>query len=84
MKYVLINCNLFDGKKESELVKCNVYVDEGIIVGVDNGRVKEGYKVIDLNGKYVMPGLVNLHAHLFGSGKPSKVLGGGSAQQKIV
>lgn len=84
MKYVLSNCNLFDGNKNSEIVRTNIYVEDGVIVSVDSDSIKEGYEVIDLKDKYVMPGLVNLHAHLFGSGKPSKVLGGGSSQQKLV
>ena len=29
-------------------------------------------KIIDLQGKYLMPGLINLHVHLAGSGKPKK------------
>ena len=84
MKYVLYNCNLFDGKKDSGLVNVNIYIDNGIIVDINNGELKEGYKIINLSNKYVMPGLVNLPAHLFGSGKPSKVLGGGSSQQKLI
>ncbi len=31
--------------------------------------VPAGYKKIDLEGKYVLPGLINGHAHLTGSGK---------------
>ena len=32
----------------------------------------EGYEIIDLNGAYIMPGLINLHVHIPGSGKPKK------------
>ena len=31
-----------------------------------------GYQVIDLQGKYIMPGLINMHVHLAGNGKPQK------------
>ena len=29
-------------------------------------------KVIDLGGRYIMPGLINMHVHLAGNGKPRK------------
>ncbi|MEY8000421.1 amidohydrolase family protein [Clostridium sp. Mt-5] len=73
-----INCNIIDGKFENELIK------EGIIV-VENsngiGKIKclgnkdevsipENCKIVDLKGKYVLPGLINAHAHLFGNGNP--------------
>ena len=31
-----------------------------------------GYKTIDLQGRYIMPGLINMHVHLAGNGKPQK------------
>lgn len=36
-----------------------------------NADIKD-CEVIDLNGKYIMPGLINLHVHLPASGKPKK------------
>lgn len=32
----------------------------------------QGYEKIDLNGEYLMPGLINLHVHIPASGKPRK------------
>lgn len=29
-------------------------------------------KVVDLEGRYIMPGLINMHVHLAGNGKPQK------------
>ena len=29
-----------------------------------------GMKIVDLKGKYVLPGLINMHVHLPGSGMP--------------
>lgn len=33
---------------------------------------KANFRVLDLSGKYIMPGLVNMHVHLAGNGKPQK------------
>lgn len=74
MKYALINGKILDGTKD-------MTVKEGYSILVDNDKikaiVKDGsipyeYKVIDLKGKYIMPGLINMHVHLAGSGKPQK------------
>ena len=31
-----------------------------------------GYQQVDLNGRYIMPGLINMHLHLPASGRPKK------------
>lgn len=36
------------------------------------GGSLDGYEKIDLGGKYIMPGLINMHVHLAGNGKPQK------------
>lgn len=36
------------------------------------GEAAEGYEVVDLNGGYLMPGLINLHVHIPATGKPKK------------
>ena len=35
-------------------------------------KVPEGYQQVDLNGRYIMPGLINMHLHLPASGRPKK------------
>ncbi len=50
--------NTFNGEIETG----NVAVCEGRVAGV--GDYKEAKKVIDLNGKYLAPGLINGHTHL--------------------
>ena len=32
--------------------------------------VPPGYRLMDLTGHFVVPGLINAHAHLFSNGKP--------------
>ena len=87
MKYVLIHGHLFDGTKDA-ILKENVHIyveNQKIIDVVENESTPQaGYEVIDLKGRYILPGLINLQVHLFGSGKPSKGLGGGSLQQTVI
>lgn len=62
-------------------------VQEGQVILVENERITEllpaeeagkrnlkasGYEEIDLQGKYILPGLINMHVHLAGDGKPQK------------
>ena len=62
-------------------------VQEGQVILVENERITEilpaeeagkrnlkasRYEEIDLQGKYILPGLINMHVHLAGNGKPQK------------
>lgn len=73
MKSALINGIILDGTKDMKPLS-------GHMILCDNERIEkivpyeklEGYKIIDLNNQYVMPGLINLHIHLPAGGKPQK------------
>lgn len=74
MKYAYINGKILDGDK-------NMQVKEGMVILTDGEKItgieKEvpsaaDIKVIDLGGRYIMPGLINMHVHLAGNGKPRK------------
>ncbi len=89
MKYAFMHCNLIDGKKDSPLQKdMTVLVDGDKIEAIQPGTQEisgDYYKKIDLKDRYLLPGLINMHAHLFGSGKPSKILAGsGQVLQNFV
>ena len=86
MKTLLSNCNVIDVKNGCEILqKKDLYISDGKIQKItDHGTREIGFDVIDCTGKYVLPGLINMHVHLFGTGKPSKALGGGKAQKRLV
>ena len=80
MKYVFTNGKILHGTKDMQ-------VQEGQVILVGNERITEilpaeeagkrnlkasGYEEIDLQGKYILPGLINMHVHLAGNGKPQK------------
>ena len=72
MKYVLKNCNIITGVKNEEMFKGNILIEDDKIALVSKDDILDVDKEIDLKGKYVLPGLINAHVHLPGSGKPSK------------
>lgn len=72
MKYALINGIVLDGTKTmTEKTGLVILVNEDKIEALTQ-EVPSGYETIDLNGQYVMPGLINLHVHLPATGKPKK------------
>ena len=73
-KYALTNCTLLDGTADMQPLKgVTLHINGDIIEEIaESGAVKDGYEAIDMGGRYVMPGLINLHVHLPATGKPRK------------
>lgn len=72
-RYALINGVLLDGTRDmTHQTGKVVCVEGGKIAAVTDGPVPAGYEPVDLAGRYVLPGLINLHVHLPASGKPKK------------
>ncbi|MCQ3035477.1 MAG: amidohydrolase family protein [Bacilli bacterium] len=72
-KVTYINVNLYNGTENQKLQKLvNVEVTGDKITNVGSFKVAEDSKIVDLNGAFMVPGLINLHAHLPSSGKLSK------------
>lgn len=74
MKIAFINGIILDGTLDMEPVTGKViYVDGDTIIDITNAdTIPDGFEIFDLKGQYVLPGLINLHVHLAGSGKPKK------------
>lgn len=74
-QFALVDTTIVTGDREGSLIE-----DVTILVGRTGtiesivpsaeARVPVGYQRIDARGKFVTPGLINAHAHLFSDGKP--------------
>lgn len=74
MKCALTNMHLLSGREDMMPQDgLAVLVDgEKIVDIVAESAVPAEYAKRDLGGRYLMPGLINLHVHIPGNGKPSK------------
>ena len=74
MKYAYINGKILSGDKDMQVKQGLVIVTEGekITDIVKEVPKSPDMKVVDLEGCYIMPGLINMHVHLAGNGKPQK------------
>ena len=74
MKYAYINGKILSGDKDMQVKQGLVIVTEGekITDIVTEVPKSPDMKVVDLEGRYIMPGLINMHEHLAGNGKPQK------------
>jgi len=73
MKYALVNGIILDGNENKPTKGKAILVDGERIVDVIKEKESYGdYRVVDLEGKYIMPGLVNLHVHMPVKGGPAK------------
>ena len=74
MNYAFTNGKILDGSRDMQPQNglC-ILVRDGLISDIvpDTADLHD-YTVIDLHGSYILPGLINMHVHLAGNGKPQK------------
>jgi imidazolonepropionase-like amidohydrolase len=64
---VLTNCTLIDGTGRPPVSDAAIVISDGRVEYAGpkaQMKAPPGAKVIDLTGRYVMPGIINLHGHL--------------------
>lgn len=70
MRKILVNCSLLDGIEYG--IKANAYIiisdDKIVDVGTERPEMKLTDEVIDLEGEFVLPGLIDCHVHLVWDG----------------
>ncbi len=64
--YALTNANLFDGVNDTITENVMVLVRDGLIEKIEaNGSdVPRDYTVIDVEGNFLMPGMIDVHTHM--------------------
>ncbi len=74
MNYAFTNGKVLNGTKDMQIQNgCCILVQDGNIIDiVPDTTTLNDYKVINLQGHYILPGLINMHVHLAGNGKPQK------------
>lgn len=74
MNIAYTNGIILDGTEHMTPQSGKAILTEGGVITdiVPDTAIPSGYEKIDLGGKYILPGLINLHVHLAGSGKPKK------------
>ncbi len=64
---ILKNCVIFDGRNEALIEGGSIVIEDDRIREISTGEARVGgAQVIDLGGRFVMPGLLDLHFHVYG------------------
>ena len=84
---LFVNATILDGTKDMQPQRTMaVAVENGKFSRIEPAaiaRVPQGGRTIDLGGAYLMPGLVNMHVHFCGSGKPVSSGDAGALMKKL-
>jgi imidazolonepropionase-like amidohydrolase len=71
MSVVLSNCTVVDAERENPLADAGVWARDGVITAVGpvddvlaTALAADTPRIIDLEGAYLAPGLINMHTHL--------------------
>jgi len=63
--YLITNVNILPMNQDTILVNKMVYIKDGLIQNISNNIKIKDVKIIDAKNKYLMPGLIDMHVHLW-------------------
>lgn len=71
-RHALTRVNVITGDREGTVLTDRAVIIDGttIVDVVSTDQLPSGIQTTDLKGHFVLPGLINAHAHLFSDGKP--------------
>ncbi|MEP3371690.1 MAG: amidohydrolase family protein [Maribacter dokdonensis] len=63
--YLIKNVNIIPMNQDTVLVNKMVYIKEGIIKKIDDTIEMKGIEIFDAENKYLTPGLIDMHVHVW-------------------
>ena len=85
--FVFRNATVLDGTENMEpRIGQTVLVEDGRIAAVGPAAEVDtpmGARELDLGGAYLLPGLINMHVHLCGSGRPTSAGDAGALMKRL-
>ncbi|MBM3769570.1 MAG: amidohydrolase, partial [Acidobacteria bacterium] len=63
-RLVIKNATVVEGNGTPAQGPVDIVVENGLIAGVGRAQAQASDVVLDAKGKYVIPGMVNMHGHL--------------------
>src|ERR1700740_3480387 len=73
---ILKNVTVIPVNHDVTISSCNVYIRNGKVEKIEAYATKQsmkGYTVMDCSGKFLVPGLADMHAHFPGKDSPIKL-----------
>ena len=70
-----VGATVWDGTGSAPVPGVTIVVDGGRITAISTGSAPSGTQVVSLEGKFVIPGLIDVHAHVSGRWAPEGVTG---------
>ena len=63
--YLITNANIIPMHRDTVLVNKMVYIQDGIIKKISENLDIKDIEVVDAKGKYLLPGLIDMHVHVW-------------------